>query len=30
MAGASLTLLKVDDELKALLNEPAEVSIRVF
>jgi dihydroxyacetone kinase-like protein len=30
MAGASLTLLKVDDELKHLLNEPAEVSIRVF
>jgi len=30
MAGASLTLLKVDGELKALLSEPAEVSIRVF
>ena len=30
MAGASLTLLKVDDELKRLLLEPAEVSIRVF
>src|ERR1017187_5063069 len=30
MAGASLTLLQVDGELKALLSEPAEVSIRVF
>jgi hypothetical protein len=30
MAGASLTLHKVDDELKRLLLEPAEVSIRVF
>jgi dihydroxyacetone kinase-like protein len=30
MAGASLTLLKVDAELKTLLLEPAEVSIRVF
>jgi dihydroxyacetone kinase-like protein len=30
MAGASLTLLKVDDELKQLLLAPAEVSIRVF
>jgi len=30
MAGASLTLLKVNDELKKLLLEPAEVSIRVF
>ena len=30
MAGASLTLLKVDDELTALLSEPAEASIRVF
>jgi phosphoenolpyruvate---glycerone phosphotransferase subunit DhaK len=30
MAGASLTLLKVDDELKKLLTAPAEVSIRVF
>ncbi len=30
MAGASLTLLKVDDELKELLLAPAEVSNRVF
>ena len=30
MAGASLTLLKVNDELKRLLLEPAKVSIRVF
>src|SRR6202142_1257844 len=30
MAGASLTLCKVDDELKALLLAPAEVSIRIF
>jgi dihydroxyacetone kinase len=30
MAGASLTLLKVNDEIKGLLTEPAEVSIRVF
>ena len=30
MAGASLTLLKVNEEIKGLLNEPAEVSIRVF
>jgi dihydroxyacetone kinase-like protein len=30
MAGASLTLLKVNPELKGLLLEPAEVSIRVF
>ena len=30
MAGASLTLLKVNEELKGLLLEPAEVSIRVF
>ena len=30
MAGASLTLLKMDEELRALLSEPAEVSIRVF
>jgi dihydroxyacetone kinase-like protein len=30
MAGASLTLLKVDDELRSLLLAPAEVSMRVF
>ena len=30
MAGASITLLKVDDELKDLLLAPAEVSNRVF
>ncbi len=30
MAGASLTLCKVDDELKKLFLAPAEVSIRVF
>jgi dihydroxyacetone kinase-like protein len=30
MAGASLTMLKVNEEIKGLLNEPAEVSIRVF
>jgi dihydroxyacetone kinase len=30
MAGAHLTLLKVDDEIKKLLLAPAEVSIRVF
>jgi dihydroxyacetone kinase-like protein len=30
MAGASLTLLKVDDELKELLLAPAEVSNRIF
>ena len=30
MAGASLTLLKVDDELKDLLLAPAEIAIRTF
>jgi hypothetical protein len=30
MAGAHLTLLKVDDELKDLLMAPAEISYRVF
>jgi dihydroxyacetone kinase-like protein len=30
MAGAALTLLKVNEEIKGLLNESAEVSIRVF
>ena len=30
MAGFSLTLLQLDDELESLLNEPAEIPIRVF
>ncbi len=30
MAGVSLTLVKLDDELKALLAAPAEIPIRVF
>lgn len=30
MAGASLTLLKLDDELEALLAAPAEIAVRVF
>jgi dihydroxyacetone kinase-like protein len=30
MAGASLTLIKLDDEIEALLAAPAEVPIRVF
>ena len=30
MAGASLTLVKLDDELNALLDAPAEVAIRIF
>ena len=30
MAGASLTLVKLDDEIDALLGAPAEVAIRVF
>jgi phosphoenolpyruvate---glycerone phosphotransferase subunit DhaK len=30
MAGASLTLVKLDDELNALLDAPAEIPIRVF
>lgn len=30
MAGASLTLVKLDDELVHLLNEPAEVAVRIF
>jgi len=30
MAGASLTLVKVDDEIKGLLAAPAEVAVRVF
>jgi dihydroxyacetone kinase-like protein len=30
MAGASLTLVKLDDEIESLLAEPAEIAIRVF
>jgi dihydroxyacetone kinase-like protein len=30
MAGASLTLVKLDDELNQLLDAPAEVAVRVF
>lgn len=30
MAGASLTLVKLDDEIEALLEAPAEIAIRVF
>lgn len=30
MAGASLTLIKLDDEIETLLAAPAEVPIRVF
>lgn len=30
MAGASLTLLRLDDELEALLAAPAEIAVRVF
>ncbi|WP_199421543.1 dihydroxyacetone kinase subunit DhaK [Actinotalea solisilvae] len=30
MAGASLTLVRLDDEIEGLLAEPAEVAIRVF
>src|SRR5262249_60463050 len=30
MAGASLTLVKLDDELNALFDAPAEVAIRIF
>ena len=30
MAGASLTLVKLDDEIEALLAEPAEVAVRIF
>ena len=30
MAGAHISLLKVDDELKSLLLAPAEVAYRVF
>ena len=30
MAGASLTLVKLDDELKELFSAPAEIAVRVF
>ena len=30
MAGASLTLVKLDDEIAALLDAPAEAAVRVF
>ena len=30
MAGASLTLVKLDDALLSLLAEPAEVAIQIF
>ena len=30
MAGFSLTMLQLDDELEELLNEPAEIAVRVF
>jgi dihydroxyacetone kinase-like protein len=30
MAGASLTLVKLDDEIEALLNAPAEIVARIF
>ena len=30
MAGFSLTLLQLDDEIEELLNEPAEIAVRVF
>ena len=30
MAGASLTLVRLDDELKDLLNAPAEIAVRIF
>ena len=30
MAGASITLVKLDDEIEELLDAPAEVPIRVF
>ncbi len=30
MAGASITLVKLDDELTSLLEAPAEIPIRVF
>jgi dihydroxyacetone kinase-like protein len=30
MAGASLTLLKLDNEVEGLLAAPAEIAVRVF
>lgn len=30
MAGASITLVKVDDEIKDLLSAPAEIAVRTF
>lgn len=30
MAGFSLTMVQLDDEIEELLNEPAEIAIRVF
>jgi phosphoenolpyruvate---glycerone phosphotransferase subunit DhaK len=30
MAGASLTLVRLDDELVRLLEAPAEVAVRIF
>ena len=30
MAGFSLTMVQLDDEIESLLNEPAEIPVRVF
>ena len=30
MAGFSLTLLKLDEEMEELLDEPAEIPVRIF
>ena len=30
MAGASITLVKLDDEIERLLDAPAEIAIRTF
>jgi len=30
MAGASVTLVRLDDEIEALLTAPAEAAVRVF
>jgi dihydroxyacetone kinase-like protein len=30
MAGASLTLVRLDDEIEALLAAPAEIGLRIF
>jgi dihydroxyacetone kinase-like protein len=30
MAGASITLVRLDDEIESLLADPAEIAIRVF